>query len=109
MTVFLNDGNSIDIVYLDFRKAFDTVPHKRLLMKLKSYGITGKIFQWIEDFLVGRSQQVKVGTSLSKKSEVTSGIPQGSILGPILRHGIRKLSKSRKNFAGVWGPLKAPS
>ena len=84
MTVFLNDGNSIDIVYLDFRKAFDTVPHKRLLMKLKSYGITGKIYQWIEDFLVGRSQQVKVGTSLSKKSEVTSGIPQGSILGPIL-------------------------
>ena len=84
LTVYLNDGKNIDIVYLDFRKAFDTVPHQRLLTKLKSYGITGQVYAWIEDFLLGRTQKVKVGLSLSTDSAVSSGIPQGSILGPIL-------------------------
>lgn len=84
LTVYLNDGKNIDIVYLDFRKAFDTVPHQRLLTKLKSYGITGQVYAWIKDFLLGRTQKVKVGSSLSTDSPVSSGIPQGSILGPIL-------------------------
>ena len=78
------EKHCIDIVYLDFRKAFDTVPHQRLLAKLKSYGITGSIHEWIKNFLTGRTQKVKINSHLSSKTEVHSGIPQGSILGPIL-------------------------
>ena len=83
-TILTEGKHSIDIVYLDFRKAFDTVPHQRLLEKLKSYGITGSIHEWIKNFLTGRTQKVKINTHLSSKTEVHSGIPQGSILGPIL-------------------------
>ena len=80
----LDNGGNIDCIYLDFRKAFDTVPHKRLLNKLYSYGIRGKIHLWIANFLSNREQSVKIGGSMSNKSQVTSGIPQGSVLGPIL-------------------------
>ena len=83
-TLYMQSKNSFDIVYLDFRKAFDTVPHQRLLTKLKAYGITGKLHTWIENFLIGRSQKVKINSYLSAKTDVHSGIPQGSILGPIL-------------------------
>ena len=84
LTELLDKGEPIDIVYLDFRKAFDSVPHERLLTKLKAYGVTGNVLNWIMNFLKGRSQLVRVGEERSKKSEVLSGIPQGSILGPIL-------------------------
>ena len=74
----------IYIVYLDFKKAFDSVPHQRLLSKLAVYGITGNIFKWIKDFLTNRHQRVRVGNHYSPMTEVLSGIPQGSVLGPIL-------------------------
>ena len=54
----LESGNSVDVVYLDLRKAFDCVPHRRLLSKLQSYGVAGKLFEWIENFLSNRKQRV---------------------------------------------------
>ena len=80
----LDNGRSFDVVYLDFSKAFDSVPHERLLIKLSSYGIEGKLLQWIKGFLFHRTQRVRVGKSYSGEAEVLSGIPQGSILGPVL-------------------------
>ena len=83
-TTMINKGDNIDVLYLDFKKAFDSVPHERLLLKLESYGITGNLLNWTRDFLTDRTQKVKVGGSLSNCADVLSGIPQGSILGPIL-------------------------
>lgn len=80
----LEDGIPLDVVYLDFSKAFDTVPHRRLLNKLQSYGVSGKLLSWIEAFLSGRCQQVALGGCLSNMVQVASGVPQGSVLGPLL-------------------------
>ena len=80
----LDSGQTIDVIYLDFRKAFDTVPHRRLLTKLQAYGISGNIRDWICNFLSGRKQRVYVNRQPSDWAPVLSGIPQGSVLGPIL-------------------------
>ena len=80
----LDKGECIDTIYLDFKKAFDSVPHQRLLIKLQYYGITGKVLAWIRNFLQDRKQYVRVGDACSGSANVLSGIPQGSILGPIL-------------------------
>ena len=80
----LAKGEYVDIFYLDFQKAFDTVPHYRLIEKLKSYGICGTVLDVIADFLSKRTFSVLVGNASSDRYDVTSGIPQGSVLGPLL-------------------------
>ena len=71
-------------LFLDIRKAFDTVSHRLLLRKLKHYGIAGSVLQWFSNYLSGRSQCTKIGFSISEKGIILTGVPQGSILGPIL-------------------------
>ena len=71
-------------IFFDFFKAFDQVPHKPLLQKLHAYGIRGYILQWISAFLDSRHFHVKVGSSASNAAPVRSGVPQGSVLGPLL-------------------------
>ena len=80
----LANGESVDIFYLDFQKAFDTVPHYRLIEKLKSFGLCSGLLNVISDFLANRTFKVVVGNSSSDSCKVTSGIPQGSVLGPLL-------------------------
>ena len=84
ITKAIDQGDEVDIIYLDFSKAFDKVPYRRLLTKLKSYGIRGKVLCWIKDFLNNRKQRVIVNGSFSEWKDITSRIPQGSVFGPIL-------------------------
>jgi len=80
----IENGYNVDVVYLDFSKAFDRVDHTILLHKIRSNGINGKLLTWIKSFLTKRTQQVSVNRTLSAKTEVISGVPQGSVLGPLL-------------------------
>ena len=83
-TQILDRGRGIDCVYCDFQKAFDKVPHRRLMAKIWSYGIRGKLYRWIETFLTNRKQHVAVNGQKSSKNLVLSGVPQVIVLGPFL-------------------------
>jgi hypothetical protein len=84
VTENIDNGQPVDIFYLDFSKAFDSVPHERLLIKLLSKGISGEVLNWLKSWLTGRTQRVKVGDSISSEQDVESGVPQGTVLGPCL-------------------------
>ena len=83
LSIIEKDENA-DVIYLDFAKAFDKVDHKILLCKMKNMGIQGKIYTWIKSFLSNRMQHVIVDGETSETANVESGVPQGTVLGPIL-------------------------
>ena len=80
----IEDKEQIDMILLDFSKAFDKVPHTRLLNKINFCGITGSTSRWIENFLNNRTQKVVINSKFSNKADVSSGVPQGTVLGPVL-------------------------
>ena len=79
-----DNNKAVDLVYLDFQKTFNKVPHKRLMVKVNAHGIQGDAARWIRNWLAGRCQRVCINQSYSNCSPVTSGVPQGSVLGQLL-------------------------
>ncbi len=78
----MDEGDTVDVIYLDFAKAFDSVNHKFLLAKMKSFGIGGVVVRWIESYLSSRVSRVHVGGEHSGAILMHSGVPQVSVIGP---------------------------
>ena len=84
ITDAINNGLATIVVFMDFAKAFDKVSHRALIVKLEGYGFAGNLLSWLKDFLSGRKQRVVMGEVVSDWMDVLSGVPQGSVLGPLL-------------------------
>ena len=84
ITAYINSNNSVDMITVDVSKAFDTISHNKLLIKLYSYGICGKILGWIKNFLTDSSFNEVSNNFNARNYPVTSSVPQGSKLGPLL-------------------------
>ena len=88
LLIFTNEileaKTEVDVVYMNFRKAFNSVSHNSLFKKLNSIGITGKLWLWLREYLQQRFQCVRIGDSMSNLCKVLSGVPQGSVIGPLL-------------------------
>ena len=80
----INHNCTSDVIYIDMSKAFDKVSHPKLLFKLSKYGITGNVLEWLTSYLSNRFQRVKINTIFSEYLTISSGVPQGSVLGPLL-------------------------
>ena len=79
----MDDGKAVDIVYLDFKKVFDKVTHRRLLAKVRACGMAGQVDNWIANWLRGRKQREAVSGRMSCWEDVSSGVPQGSVIRPL--------------------------
>lgn len=80
----INKSKNTDVVYMDLAKAFDSVSHQKLIHKLRGYGLSGKLLTFVENFLINRIQRVRLNETISKSMIVKSGVPQGTVLGPLL-------------------------
>ena len=112
-TEMLDRDTCVDTIYLEFAKAFDSVPHERLLCKIESYGLNEKVLKWTRSFLQRRRQKVLVNGESSGWRDVVSGVPQGSVLGPtyfilyvndmpeVVHNYIRLFADDAKIFCGI--------
>ena len=115
-TKSLDRGKDVDVIFYDFKKAFDTLTHSKLILKLESYGIRGNILYWIKDFLTNRTQEVVINQIHSSTQKVLSGVPQGSVLGPILFlvfiNDLPDVAETTVRLFPVWSPhlkkIKSP-
>ena len=113
----LDDGDCVDTLYLDCCKAFHTVPQEHLIAKVRRMGIDGPILHWIFDFLTGREQRVLVRGCHSRWRDVSSGVPQGSVLGPTLflvyindiLEGLHSSEKPLADDAKVYRRIRSPN
>jgi hypothetical protein len=80
----MDNGDRIDAIVINFSKVFDLVPHNRLLIKIAISGVDSRIVAWVREFFRGRTERVKVGEQLSEEVRVSYGVPQGSVLGPLI-------------------------